>query len=73
MKKEDIEKIKMYLKEYQDKLYSMHETVTESIRLNKNKDWTKDSHAQEMCERAEELKIKYENKISDIDDLISKM
>lgn len=73
MEKEDIEKIKMYLKEYQDKLYSMHDTAIWGIRLHKERDWNKEPHAKETYEMSEKLKVQCENKIEDIDDLISRI
>ena len=73
MEKEDIEKIKMYLKEYQTTLYSMHDTAIQGIRLNEGKNWDKDSHVQEVYEAAIKLRNECERKIEDINGLIEIM
>lgn len=73
MEKEDIEKIKMYLKEYQTTLYSMHDTAIQGIKLHENKDFGKDPHAQDVYIAAIKLRNRCENKIEDIEDLISRM
>lgn len=71
MEKEDIEKIKMYLKEYQDILYSMHDTAIEGIKLHENKDFEKEPQAQDVLESAMKLKNESELKIEDIDILLN--
>ena len=70
MKEEDIEKIKTYLKEYQDILYSMHDTAIEGIKLHENKDFEKEPQAQDVLESAIKLKNESEIKIEDIDGLL---
>lgn len=73
MEKEALEKIKTYLKEYQDTLYSMHDTTLQGIKLHENKDFDKDPHAQDVYIAAIKLRNRCENKIEDIEDLISRM
>ena len=73
MEKEALEKIKKYLKEYQDTLYSMHDTAIQGIKLHENKDFDKDPHAQDVYIAAIKLRNRCENKIEDIEDLISRM
>lgn len=73
MEKDDIEKIKMYLKEYRDSLYSTYNTAIWGIKLHKERDWNKEPHAKETYEMSEKLKVQCENKIEDINDLISRM
>lgn len=73
MEKEALEKIKTYLKEYQDTLYSMHDTAIQGIKLHENKDFDKDPHAQDVYIAAIKLRNRCENKIEDIEDLISRM
>lgn len=73
MEKEALEKIKTYLKEYQDTLYSMHDTALQGIKLHENKDFDKDPHAQDVYIAAIKLRNRCENKIEDIEDLISRM
>lgn len=70
MEEENIEKIKTYLKEYQDILYSMHDTAIEGIRLNENKDFEKEPQAQDVLESAIKLRNESELKIEDIDGLL---
>lgn len=73
MEKDDIEKIKMYLKEYQATLYSMHDTAIQEIKFHENKDFDKDPNAQDVYIAAIRLRNGYENKIEDIEDLINRM
>lgn len=71
MEEENIEKIKTYLKEYQDILYSMHDTAIEGIKLHKNKDFEKEPQAQDILESAMKLKNESELKIEDINMLLN--
>ena len=71
MEKEALEKIKTYLKEYQDTLYSMHDTALQGIKLHENKDFDKDPHAQDVYIAAIKLKNRCENKIQDIEMLLN--
>lgn len=73
MEKEELEKIKMYLKEYQTTLYSMHDTAIQGIKLNGDKNWDKDFHAKDVYEAAIKLKTECKKKIEEIDCLINKM